>query len=214
MKIELPEHIGEITLGQYQSYHKLTLRTDLTPINFNKRKIAIFTELTFRQLGSVKQKDYKYILEQIDKALTLVPKKFEHRFFINEVEFGMIPNFDNMDMSEFADTSLYPIIEEVDGELVENWENMHRMMAILFRPVVSEDRFDNYKIARYYGTEEHHLAMKQMKLVHVRGGLDFFYRLAKELNLSFQKYIVEAQAKVHKHLSTSISGDGMRQSQN
>ena len=39
-EIILPEHIGEITLGQYQEYYKLTQRKDLSDVNFNRRKIG------------------------------------------------------------------------------------------------------------------------------------------------------------------------------
>ena len=213
MKITLPEHIGEITLGQYQQYYKLLMRTDLSEVNFNRRKIAIFTELNRKDVAKIKQKDYNYILDQIDKALNLTPK-FQQRFKIGDVEFGMIPNFDNMLNDAYSNTFLYPILEEKNGEVIEKWDNMHLLMAILCRPVTNEDKFGNYKIAEYNNTAEYGEFMKQMPMVYVNGVLGFFYNLAKELKMTIQKYTIQALVKERKRQTISVSGDGLRQSQN
>ena len=212
-EIILPEHIGDITLGQYQEYYKLTQRKDLSDVNFNRRKIGIFTELNFKDVGSIAQKDFKSIIDQIDIALNLTPK-FEQRFFIDDIEFGMIPNMDKMSNTEYADTFLYPLSEEnEEGDMVHSFENAHRLMAILCRPIVNEDKFKNYKIAKYNGTEEYGEFMKRTPMVYVNGIIDFFFHLAKELRISTQRYTEEVLAKERKLSTTGINGDGLLQSQ-
>ena len=202
INVVLPEHIGDITLEQYQAFTKLEQREDLDKFNFEKRKLAIFTNLKHNQVKNIQYKDYADILTQIDEALKLTPK-FEERFTINGLEFGFIPNLDKMQTKEFVD--------------LEKWgldtENLHRVMAVLFRPVVSEDKFNNYKIADYYGTEEHHNAMKQTPLHIVNGAIDFFYRLSNELSSHILKYMQEEVAREKPLQYFSRRGDGTLQYQ-
>ena len=56
----------------------------------------------------------------------------------------MIPNFDKITGGEFLDLSEY----ENDDE------NLHKLMAVLYREVDKEDAFGNYSIKPYNGTEE------------------------------------------------------------
>ena len=53
-------------------------------------------------------------------------------------------------------------------------ENYHKVMAILFRPIIQSDRFDNYKIANYEGTKQYADVMKQMPMSIVKGAFVFF----------------------------------------
>ena len=69
MKLELPENQKEITLGEYQEYIKLLDRKDLSVFSFNKRKVKIFTGLTYREVTKIKQSDFEDIVNAIDNAL-------------------------------------------------------------------------------------------------------------------------------------------------
>ena len=200
MKITLPEDISEITLDQYQRFEKLNKRTDLSELNYNKRVIEIFTELKYRDIGNISHKDYADILEQITKAMNQ-DCKFENRFSIQDVEFGFIPNLDEMTTAEFVDLSKWGI--EV--------ENLHRVMAVLFRPVIKNDKFKNYDIAGYNGTSEYADIMKRMPMNIVNGALGFFYHLAKELRIHTQRSTREVQQRVDKLQGTSKNGDGIVQ---
>ena len=200
-KITLPENISEITLDQYQRFDKLNKRTDLSELNYNKRVIEIFTELKYRDIGNISHKDYADILEQITKAMNQ-DCKFENRFSIQDVEFGFIPNLDEMSTAEFVDLSKWGI--EV--------ENLHRVMAVLFRPITSKDKFKNYEIAGYNGTSEYADVMKRMPMNIVNGALGFFYHLAKELRIHIQRYTRVEQQRAVKLQGTSKSGGGIQQS--
>ena len=69
MKVILPENQSEITLEQYQRYVKLLERTDLDIYNFNRRKLEIFTPLTFKDTENVTQVDFEFCLNQIELLL-------------------------------------------------------------------------------------------------------------------------------------------------
>ncbi len=201
MKVLLPENINDITLGQFQKYMKLAERVeDLSDLEFNKRKIAIFTNLPQRKVKHISKKDYDSILEQIDTALN-TDVEFKDRFTLKGVEFGFHPNLDEMTTGEYVDLSKY-------GEEVEN---LHYIMAILFRPITGKDALGNYQIAGYIGTDGYKDLMKEMPLNIVNGSLVFFYNLAKELRISTQKSTAMLQRKVKELQDISKSGVGMPQ---
>ena len=184
MKIILPENQNEITLEQYQRYIKLLERTDLDIYNFNRRKLEIFTPLTFKDTENVTQVDFEFCLNQIDKALN-EEVGFVNRLFIGNVEFGFIPNLDEMTTAEYVDLNKY----------TNTADTLHYLMAILFRPIINKDSFSNYEIQNYQGTKEYFELMKKTPLNVVNGSLFFFINLSTELQNYILKYTKEAQKK-------------------
>jgi hypothetical protein len=199
MKVILPESIADITLHQFQLYNELLERDDLDEYQFNKRKIQIFTGLERNRIDLISVSDYNYIVTQIDLALNQTVE-FTPTFFIKDVEFGFIPNLDKMTQGEFIDVSNY-------GTDVKE---LHKLMAVLFRPIKNKDSFNNYSIINYQGTEQYSNIMKHMPLSIVNGSLVFFSSLANELVSYTQKYMVVEQAKAEAHPNTLKSGDGMQ----
>jgi|TARA_B110000908_G_C10113863_1_gene384319 hypothetical protein len=199
MILTLPENIKEITLGQYQRFDVLNKRTDLSELSYNKRVIEIFTELKYRDIGNISNKDYTDILIQLTKAMEQT-SEFEDTFKIQDIEFGFVPNLDDITTAEFVDLS--------------NWglevENFHKIMAILFRPITNRDGFKNYQIENYEGTKKYSEAMKLMPMNIVNGALGFFSLLAKELREHTLKSMTEEeQQKEAKLLDTLKNGDGI-----
>jgi hypothetical protein len=201
MKITLPEHIGEITLDQFQRYHDLTERENIDDYQFNKRKVSIFTGIKYRDLDKITNKDFKEILEQIDKALDK-DHEFTDTFILDDINFGFIPNFDKIRTKEFVDMDLYK---------PDDVQNLHKLMAILFRPIKSIDNFKSYSIKEYNGTAKYSILMKQMPLSVVNGALVFFCNLSKELLSSIQKSTAKELQKEDKQQTTSKNGDGIQQ---
>jgi hypothetical protein len=197
MTINLPESIADIKLHQFQKYSILLERTDLTPEQFNKRKVEIFTGVERNRLDLISQKDYKEIVEQIDIALNQTVE-FKPTFFMEDVEFGFIPNLNKITAGEYRDLSLYGF----------DVQEMHKLMAVLFRPIKKKDVLGNYSIINYEGTERFAMIMKYIPLSVVNGALVFFSNLANELTSYTQKFMVEEQAKEGPQVTTSKNGDG------
>jgi hypothetical protein len=196
VKLTLPETIEDITLGQYQ---ELTSLED----NDTIKKVSIITGLTVEDLEKVQLKDLNEISNQIDEALAK-EGKFKPIFTMKGVDFGMIPNFDKIKSKEYIDLSTYGV--EI--------ETLHKVMAILYRPIKSKGVGNTYDIHEYEGTEEWGEIMKQMPLSYVNGVLAFFLTLQKELKDYFLKFTIQEQAKVKLHPTTLLNGDGMLQSMN
>jgi len=212
MKIVLPENISEITLGQFQRYLKLLTR-ELSDIEFNKRKIAIFTKLPYRDISKVSSVDFKELLLQIDLALA-TKAEFTNRFILNDIEYGFIPNLDNISIGEYADLQKYSeqlsLVEDDNIEtMIDGFNEMEKIMAVLFRPIINKDRFGNYKIESYTADEARNEIMKEMPLSLVNGALVFFSNLANELYNSIQRYTTQELLRETKHWNTSPNGDGI-----
>ena len=194
MKVILPENQSEITLEQYQRYLKLLERTDLDIYNFNRRKLEIFTPLTFKDTENVTQVDFEFCLNQIDKALN-EEVEFKNRFTLGSVEFGFIPNLDQITSKELRQIE-YSFSEYVDSlEYYKVVDKLNLLMAVLFRPIINKDAFGNYEIANYEGTKEYFELMKKTPLSIVNGALFFFINLSTELQNYILKYTKEVQKK-------------------
>jgi len=201
MKVILPENQREITLAQYQELVKLQERTDLDQYEMNKRKLKIFTKLSYQDISLIKADDMIDMLNIIDKALN-EEVEFEPIFTMHDVEFGFIPNFDDIKSKEYFDLTTY------DTEV----ETLHRLMAILYRPIKNKSVIApvTYEIVSYNGSKEWSEAMKQTPLSIVNGALVFFYNLAKECQSYILKFIPKEQVS-QTLMSISESGAGYRQ---
>jgi len=201
MKIKIPENISDITLDQYMKYVKLIERTDLSEFELNKRLVSIFCNISIHKMDYVDAKDFVSLVEDISKAINQ-DAEFTNKFTLNDTEYGFIPNFDKLTSKEFFDLS-YWCNEDMN-------DNLNRIMAILFRPINGKDKFGNYTIESYDGTEDRAVAFMHIPMNVVNGALVFFSSLAKELRLSIQKFTNQVQAKVEQHQTISQNGDGMQ----
>jgi len=201
LKLTLPEHIGDITLNQYQRYDKLQTRLEdeeITVREFNKLKLNLFAGVPYRSIEDIKQKDIEGLMLQIDTAISQ-DCKFENRFELNGVEYGFIPNLDEINNAEYFDLNFY------GAEI----ETLHNLMAILFRPIKKKDGFKNYTIKKYKGTDKYSEIMKDTPMNIVNGALVFFSSLSNELQNHIQKSTIAEQERVQKQQTISPSGDGI-----
>ena len=200
VKISIPETIEDITLEQFQTL--VALDDDINERDLDIEKVKIFIGLTDEQIDSISESDFKDLVLAIDEALNK-PSEFQQRFKMNGVEFGFHPNLDKMLTGEYVDLMNYN----------SEPETLHKLMAILFRPITTKDLSGNYKIAKYEGSETWCEIMKQTPLHIVNGALIFFLNLSKELRISIQKYSTDQElVKGNKHQIFGLNGDGMQPS--
>lgn len=200
MKIELtiPTDLNEISLGQYQKFIKIAEDNKNSEFMLHKM-IEIFCGVDLKNVAKIKHKDLTEITEKIS-ALFGKKQELVQRFKIDEIEFGFIPNFDEITSGEYMDLDTY----------ITDWGNMHKAMAILFRPIVKKAG-SRYEIADYNGTNEYGDIMKRMPLDAVMGSMVFFYHLGNELLKSILTYLEsnqEAMSTLNK-LNLGKDGDGI-----
>jgi len=182
VKLTIPESLEEVTLGQYQEFLLATESIE-DPQEINKKLIEAFCCIERDLVDSIPLKDIDRLLEVItmgfDKDYDLTT-----RFDLLDVDMGFIPKLDDISLGEYVDTENY----------IVNWQDMHRAMAVIYRPV-NFSKGDKYDIAPYKPSEEISELMKEMPLSVAMGAMVFFYRLGMELSQATLNYMEKAIMK-------------------
>ena len=179
VKIVVANSLAEITLGQYQEYLKSIdkLNPEKDAKTINKKLIEHFCGIEEKMVDKVAYKDVIKVVNVISGAFD---KDYElvQLFKLLDVQMGFIPKLDDMSLGEYVDAENF----------LGDWQNMHRAMAVLYRPVNFRKK-ERYTIADYSPSDEISLLMKEMPLNVVMGCMVFFYRLGMELSQATLTYI-------------------------
>jgi hypothetical protein len=162
---------NEMTLGMYQ---KMMLTPELyenNPIQI----LSLFTGIPTNQLKNCSTDEIELIEFFLnDKAK--IPKQMEVilNFTHNDVEYGLENDWSKLAWGGWVDFEVY------SSENI--YENLHKIMAILYRPIISKDKKNvkNYKIVPYKSDEIDDRAeiMKQVPLRIWLGAAQFFFSIA------------------------------------
>lgn len=162
VSIIIPEHLSDITLEQYQRFKELDPNSDN---DFLARKMLdIFCGV--KDVLKVKKTDVNKITKKLFDALS-EPAPLVNTFELDGVEYGFIPNLEEMTFGEYIDLD----------NLLE-WPNIHRAMNILYRPIVSKSA-GMYRIEKYETSTKHDF--KKLPLNIPIGAMVFFWTLSKDL---------------------------------
>ena len=174
IKLNIPEKLSEMTLGQYQDWLKVSEGKELDTF-LQQKIIEIFCGLTLKQVMLIKASEIDRLVADISNIFKEEPK-FIDRFDYGGKEFGFIPKLDDISFGEYVDLDTY----------LQDWQLMHKAMAVLFRPITLK-RKDKYLIEDYESAEKYDL--KCMPLNVVFGSLVFFYHLRNELEKHILNYL-------------------------
>jgi hypothetical protein len=203
MKVELtiPTSLNEIKLAQYQKF--LSIAKDNEESEFLQQKmVQIFCGIDLKDVASIRYKDVAEITVNINNLFTK-ENKFIQRFKMGGVEFGFIPNLDDMSTGEYMDLDNY----------ITDWDTMHNAMAVLYRPITNK-LGNKYQIEEYKGSITYADVMRHAPLDVVLGAMVFFYNLGNELLSSTINYLEnnkEIQSILNKHNLDNV-GDGIQAS--
>jgi len=199
--IQIPTSLDEITLGQYQEYLKVVDQNKDEEF-IAQKMISIFCNIKMSYVQMIKYSDAVAIIESLTKMFENKPKLVQ-RFKLTDMEFGFIPNLEDMSFGEYID------LETTIG----NWETMNKAMAVMYRPVIKTKK-EQYEIAKYTGTEALEEAMKFAPMSAVFGSMLFFWNLSSDLLQATMDYLKEEVTEMNtqqKH-NLEANGDGIIQS--
>ncbi len=168
LEINVPTKMQDITLEQYQKFLKECTDESLSEEKIAIKMLEIFCGLPIDNTLQLKMSDVFSVCEQINTALNEKPPLIS-RWKFDKLEFGFIPQLDDMTFGEYVDVDTY----------IVDWENMHKAMAVLYRPVLQNYK-GSYEIEEYKGDTYWDL-MKQMPLNLVMGCMLFFWNLERDL---------------------------------
>jgi hypothetical protein len=199
--IQIPTSLDEITLSQYQEYLKVVDQNKDEEF-IAQKMISIFCNIKMSYVQMIKYSDAVAIINTITKMFDSKPKLIQ-RFKLNDMEFGFIPNLEDMSFGEYID------LETTIG----SWETMNKAMAVMYRPIVKSKK-EQYEIAKYTGTELLEEVMKFAPLSVVFSSMLFFWNLSSDLLQATMDYLEEEVTEMNTHLKHNLeeSGDGIIQS--
>jgi len=202
LQIIIPTKLSEIKLSQYQAF--LNIAKDNNDEEFLQQKmIQIFCGIDLKDVAQIKYKDITDITKIISNMFQQ-NNSLINTFKLGGVEFGFIPNLDEMTFGEYSDLDTYII----------DWNNMHKAMAVLYRPITKKGINNTYEIESYNGTASYADLMKHAPLDVVLSANIFFYNLGNELLKATIAYL-EKDKEVQNILqqqTLELNGDGTVQS--
>lgn len=200
VNLRIPTSLNDVTLKQYQEFAKLESKLDDTNDSAIQLKIVeIFCNVPEIVVRNMKATDIAEVCEIINTMFD-AQHQLINRFTLNGVEYGFIPELDNMSFGEYMD---------LDTFIGDN-DNLHRAVNVLFRPI-EHKRGHRYKLKKY-NPDTSDIA-KDFPLDAVLGAIVFFYNLGKDLSLVMMNSLEKKNEKaLAQHLLSHPNGDGLMHS--
>jgi len=176
LEISIPTSLKEITLEQYQRFTSIA-KSNPEGDFLQHKMIEIFCDVSLKEISLMKLKDINAITNKLGEMFNNnypLIQTFKHK----GLEFGFIPNLDEISLGEYTDLETY----------ISDWDNMNKAMAVLYRPVINKLN-KKYLIEEYKGSAEYAEAMLQMPLDVALGAMVFFYHLGNALLMSTLNYL-------------------------
>ena len=196
MKADLliPNNRNEISLKQYQEF--LKFQEEYTNDYFLQCKmIEIFCNLDAKTVRLLKVADADRIMNILNSMFT-EEAVLIRRFTLDGIEYGLIPDFDDMSLGEYIDLDTH----------IGNWDKILIAMNVLFRPI-DKKIGEKYTIKEYDITTKEKL--KEMPIDIVLGAVFFLYNLGMDLSRTMIIYLEEHQKDTSAHrqiLQTNMDG--------
>jgi len=186
MKADLliPNKLSEISLKQYQKFLKVQENYDNDYL-IQCKMIEIFCNLEPEMVLRLKVGE----ADKITKILNSIFKeetKLIRRFKLDGIEYGLIPDFDDMSLGEYIDLDTH----------IGNWDNILIAMNVLFRPI-DKKIGEKYTIKEYDITSNEKL--NKMPVDIVLGAVFFLYNLGMDLSKTMIIYLEEHQKDSSAH---------------
>tara|TARA_R110000803_G_scaffold9650_3_gene30289 strand:+ start:330 stop:977 length:648 start_codon:yes stop_codon:yes gene_type:complete len=175
MKVNVPTHINDITLLQFQKYSKINTEDQDEEFLIHKT-IEIFCDVDIRVVSQFPIKDAKEIVEDIHTVLDQTVK-FTDRFTLEGVEYGFIPDLSAMSLGEYIDLE--------DG--LKDTKEFHKAAAVMFRPVIKNFK-ELYTIDGYDASLDRQAVMLDAPIGIISSAVVFFYSIVNELLEGSQNY--------------------------
>ena len=198
LKLSIPTELSEIKLSQYQEYLK-AVENEMDDYTAGSKMISIFCNIPEADIYEFKVSHITSVSNTLQKVFNQKTNKLVKHFKINNIEYGFVPNLDEITFGEYID---------LDNNL-KDWQEMHKAMNVFYRPVVQKYQ-DRYIIDKY--KPENNELLKDMPLEACFSSIVFFYNLGKELSQIMLGYLTpQEMEKLHQSETLLQNGGGINQ---
>lgn len=185
LKIKYPTHLQEIPLSAYQKWLKVEETTNDEEILAFKF-VSIFCGLEMKTVSRMSVKDVYFLIGKIKEVLSQKPE-FHKRWKFNGVEFGLVPDLENISFGEYIDIESH----------ITKWDGLHIAFSVLYRPITDTLK-DTYQIEEYKANDTYHEVMKNLPLNIVLSTSLFFLNLENALLNNLTSYLKKTTRKTKK----------------
>jgi hypothetical protein len=190
LKINVPTDLSEITLKRYQAYIDMQEKSNDEEFVAQKM-IEIFCDIQLKDIVKIKLTSLQELVVHFIKLFDTKPK-FKPTFKIKDMEFGFIPELEEITFAEYVDLE----------STLSSWSTFHRAMAKLYRPITKKHG-EKYQIAEYNPSPEMEELMKFAPLDVCIAASLFFWNLGNELLPATLSYL-EKEIKKNPELLTTF----------
>jgi hypothetical protein len=168
--------------------------------------IEIFCGVRLADVAKIKLTSLNEMVAHFSKLFEEKPE-FKQTFLIGGIEFGFIPNLEEITFGEYVDLESH----------LQSWETYNKAMAVMYRPIKTRSK-DKYELHEYVPSKDHQELMQFAPLDVCIAASVFFYNLGNVLLTATLNYL-EKQMMTDKNLSQTLAkqlnlqndGDGISQ---
>jgi hypothetical protein len=169
MKINIPENLNEITIKQFFDFIKCTEQSN-DDAYLRLAMISIFCDISVEDIKkNFSVKEFTEISNHLTEVIKQEPTHIE-RFNLQGVEFGFIPNLENITAGEYI---------ELD-ELFKSSDTYLEQMGVMYRPIISKHK-GLYRIEPFENKDKFKEIMEFAPVSAYFGAKVFFCNLLSEL---------------------------------
>lgn len=191
LDIVVPSSISEIPLCNYQEFLKLQATSNDEEF-IAQKMIEIFCGLKLQEVVKLKLTSINELIVHFTEIFKAKPK-FKPTFKIGDIEFGFIPDLENITFGEYVDLENY----------LSKWEDYHKAMAVMYRPITIR-KGEKYQIMEYTGAAEFSDAMRYAPMDVAIAASVFFWTLGKELLSATLNYLTKEIKMNEKEYQTLV----------
>tara|TARA_R110001583_G_scaffold3427_5_gene22006 strand:- start:5158 stop:5802 length:645 start_codon:yes stop_codon:yes gene_type:complete len=185
VKYKLPTRWSEVSLEQYSKL-MLVLESDSNnEIEAVIKTLEALAGIDVSTLSKVPLKQLKAAYNELSLLTSTMPNsKIKRVIDVDGLEFGFIPDFDELSLGEFVD---------LDNYLQDAWNNLDKIMAVLYRGITKREG-DKYQIEPYSLDDikdRRELFKRGLSIDTIYGAMVFFCntgsKFIKTMQLSLEK---------------------------
>lgn len=205
----IPENKKDISITQFVKISRLYKQAEENEEDVNEMEVvSICLELPITHVDKLPIEEYNYALEKINSALGS-KSTFYQRFEYKGIEFGFIPDLENITAGEFA---------ALDEYLKDSEKHCLDIINVLYRPIKEEKEYTNWwssKKEKKYTIKSFDSGVdtsffKDVPYEIYEGAMVFFYNLGKHLLVATQKYMSQEAQKTTEAETLVKNGDGIK----